>query len=130
MREITVKTGAGDEVVDLTDKVQEVVSEEDFEEGICHLHITHTTASLTTADLDPGTDKDMIDAFREMVPNLNYRHPHNPEHTPDHILSTLIGTDVSVPVKAGKLVLGTWQRIVLFEWNGPRERKIVVSCLS
>jgi secondary thiamine-phosphate synthase enzyme len=58
------------------------------------------------------------------VPKLQYRHPHDPSHVPDHILSTLIGASLAVPVEKGKLALGTWQRIVLFEFDGPRERTV------
>ena len=94
--------------------------------GICHLVVLHTTAALTTADLDPGTDLDMLDAFDQMVPKLNYRHPHDPSHVPDHILSALIGTSVSLLTEGGKLVLGTWQRIVLVELDGPRSREVAV----
>jgi secondary thiamine-phosphate synthase enzyme len=91
------------------------------------LFILHTTAALTTADLDPGTDLDMLDAFEAMIPKLRYRHPHNPEHVPDHILSALIGTSVALPFERGKLILGTWQRVVLIELDGPRERQLVVT---
>jgi secondary thiamine-phosphate synthase enzyme len=95
--------------------------------GFCHLSVLHTTAALTTADLDPGTDLDMLDAFDAIIPKLRYRHPHDPEHVPDHILSALIGTSVSVPVDQSQLVLGTWQRVVLVELDGPRDREVVVS---
>jgi len=87
--------------------------------GVCQLSLLHTTAALTTADLDPGTDLDMLDAFELMVPKLDYRHEHNPEHVPDHILSAMIGTSVSLMVESGLLLLGTWQRVVLIELDGP-----------
>ena len=90
----------------------------------------HTTAALTTADLDPGTDLDMLDAFEAMMPKLRYRHPHNPEHVPDHILSSLIGTGLTLPVESGSLVLGTWQRVVLVELDGPRQRELRVQFLK
>ncbi len=67
----------------------------------------------------------MLDAFEHLIPKLKYRHPHNPAHVPDHILSALIGTSVAIPVEKGRLVLGTWQRIVLIELDGPRDREIV-----
>ena len=98
--------------------------------GVCQLAVLHTTAVLTTADLDPGTDLDMLDAFEAMMPKLRYRHPHNPEHAPDHIFSALIGTSVALPVEQGRLVLGTWQRIVLIELDGPRTREIVLTFLA
>jgi len=94
------------------------------------MSVLHTTAGLTTADLDPGTDLDMLDAFEAMIPKLRYRHPHNPAHVPDHILSALIGTSASVPFSGGKMLLGTWQRVVLVELDGPREREVVVTLLS
>jgi secondary thiamine-phosphate synthase enzyme len=130
MIEIIIKTHKAKEVIDITDEINEKLKEEGFKEGLCHLFLTHTTAALTTADLDPGTDLDMLDAFQAMIPKLAYRHPHNPQHVPDHILSSLIGTSLTVPVKERRLVLGTWQRVVLIEFDGPRERKINVSLFS
>lgn len=124
------KTGKKKEVLDITERVEELVGKEGMGNGLCHLFLTHTTAALTTADLDPGTDLDMLDAFEEMVPKLAYRHPHDPSHVPDHILSSLIGTSLLVPVREGGLVLGTWQRVVLIEFDGPREREVVVSFLG
>lgn len=123
---MTIKTRKKREVVDITDKVQsEIRQTADARNGFCHLSVLHTTAALTTADLDPGTDLDLLDAFEHMIPKLRYRHPHDPSHVGDHILSALIGTSVSIPVEDGKVVLGTWQRIVLVELDGPRERQIV-----
>ena len=88
--------------------------------------VLHTTAALTTADLDPGTDLDMLDAFELLIPKLNFRHPHDPSHTPDHILSALIGTSITLLVENRKLVLGTWQRVVLVELDGPRTREVAI----
>jgi secondary thiamine-phosphate synthase enzyme len=128
MQRMQVKTQKKREIIDITDDVEEVLTRSySGKSGICHLAVLHTTAALTTADLDPGTDLDMLDAFEHMVPKLHYRHPHNPAHVPDHILSALIGTSVALPVESGKILLGTWQRIVLVELDGPREREIVLS---
>lgn len=115
------------EVLDITDKINSELEKQNMKDGICHLFLTHTTAALTTADLDPGTDEDYLDAFEELIPKLNYRHPHDPSHAPDHILSALIGTNLALPVENGHLVLGTWQRVVLMEFDGPRERQIVLN---
>lgn len=123
MRRLTIKTGKKREVLDITDEVESQLSGS----GLCHLLVLHTTAALTTADLDPGTDLDMLDAFEAMIPKLRYRHPHNPAHVPDHILSALIGTSLSLPFAKGKLLLGTWQRVVLIELDGPRPRELALS---
>ena len=128
MHRLTIKTQKKREIIDSTQKLEAILwNNYEDRTGICHLNILHTTAALTTADLDPGTDLDMLDAFDIMVPKLDYRHEHNPEHVPDHILSAMIGTSVSLPVESGLLLLGTWQRVVLMELDGPREREMVMA---
>jgi secondary thiamine-phosphate synthase enzyme len=127
MQRLTVRTQKKREVVDLTDLIEGQLGKGSAHAGICHLVVQHTTAALTTADLDPGTDLDMLDAFAAMVPKLRYRHPHDPSHVPDHILSALIGASLSLPFENRKLVLGTWQRVVLIELDGPRNRELVLS---
>lgn len=115
-------------IIDITEDVQNILAtSQTAKNGLCHVFTMHTTAAITTADLDPGTDLDMLDAFEKMVPKLNYRHPHNPSHVPDHIMSTVIGPGVIVPVSDGELLLGTWQRVILVELDGPRQRSVVVS---
>jgi secondary thiamine-phosphate synthase enzyme len=127
MQRMRVKTSNKREVIDLTDDLQKAIDHSYAKaSGFCTLSVLHTTAALTTADLDPGTDLDMLDAFEHLIPKLKYRHPHNPAHVPDHILSALIGTSVTLPVEKGSLVLGTWQRVILIELDGPRERNIVM----
>ncbi len=124
MMPLTIKTDEQKEVVDITEYVR---SQLKIKNGMVFVFITHTTAALTTADLDPGTDLDFLDAIEAISPNLKYRHPHDPSHTNDHIMSSIIGSSVTVPVSKEKLVLGTWQRIVLVELNGPRERNVVIN---
>lgn len=129
MQHFSVKTRKQREVIDITDRVEELIDGKKLT-GNCTVFVLHTTAALTTADLDPGTDLDMLDGFEAMVPKLRYRHPHNPAHVGDHILSALIGTSVSLPVENGKLLLGTWQRVILLEFDGPRERELAFSFIS
>ncbi len=128
MHRLTVKTHKKREIVDITEHLESLLWKQYGDKtGICQLSVLHTTAALTTADLDPGTDLDMLDAFEHLIPKLQYRHPHNPAHTPDHILSTLIGTSLALMVDRGLLLLGTWQRVVLVELDGPRERELVMA---
>jgi secondary thiamine-phosphate synthase enzyme len=131
MHRVSIKTQRKREVLDITEKVEALLRKHHADSsGVCHLVVLHTTAALTTADLDPGTDADMLDAFESMIPRLNYRHPHNPAHVPDHILSALIGTSVSLLTEKGNLVLGTWQRVVLIELDGPREREVALAFVA
>ncbi|MBI2442348.1 MAG: YjbQ family protein [Candidatus Levybacteria bacterium] len=127
MKPITIITHKKDEVVDITDEVEKVLREQSKEDGVCLIHALHTTCCITTADLDPGTDKDLLDFLRAIEPKLTYRHPHNPEHTPDHLISSIIGPSISIPFQNKKLLLGTWQRVILIELDGPRERVITVT---
>lgn len=121
---IEIQTNLKKEVIDITDKINALIKKENLKDGLINIFLMHTTAALTTADLDPGTDLDMLDAFYKLIPKLNYRHPHNPDHVPDHILSSLIGTSLTLPILNNEVLLGTWQRIVLIEFDGPRLRKI------
>ena len=126
MPTITISSEAPKQVIDITDRVAGQIPKD--HSGVLHAFVKHTTVGLSTADLDPGgTDLDYLDAFDKLVPKLRFRHPHDPSHMPDHILASLIGPSVSVPVSKGTLELGTWQRIVLFEFSGPREREVVVT---
>ena len=127
MHRLTIKTHKKREIVDITEQLESHLWKQYGDKtGVCQLVVLHTTAALTTADLDPGTDLDMLDAFEHLIPKLQYRHPHNPAHAPDHILSTLIGTSLALMLDRGLLLLGTWQRVVLIELDGPREREIVL----
>jgi secondary thiamine-phosphate synthase enzyme len=126
MDKIIIKTSEDNEIVDITEKLNSYLKGSKKEKGIIYLQLLHTTAALTTADLDPGTDQDMLDAWYGMLPDIEYRHSHNPEHTPDHILSSLIGPSLTLFFNNSELQLGTWQRIVLCEFDGPRERELLV----
>ena len=128
MGTLIVNTKRNKEVVDITDAVNELLKKDGASAKSVHLFVLHTTAALSTADLDEGgTDLDYLDAFEGMVPRLSYRHPHNPEHMSDHILASMIGPSLTLPAAGGALALGMWQRVVLFEFDGPRERCVAVS---
>ena len=127
MKTLNERTKEKDEIVDLTDTVLDYIQDMKEESGMCMVFVAHTTCALTTADLDPGTDLDFLDALRRILPHIHYRHPHNPEHAPDHILSSIIGPSLVIPYTNRRLLLGTWQRIVLVELDGPRQRTVHLS---
>jgi len=127
MKTITITTKKKDEVVDITETVENLLEDMKAQSGICVVFVSHTTCALTTADLDPGTDLDFLNALRRMLPHISYRHPHDPSHTPDHILSSIIGPSLAIPYQDGQLLLGIWQRVILVELDGPRQRTLHVS---
>ncbi|MDP2640916.1 MAG: secondary thiamine-phosphate synthase enzyme YjbQ [Candidatus Yanofskybacteria bacterium] len=126
MQELVFHTERERQILDITQDIQRAVKGANVPEGVCHLFVLHTSAALTTADLDNGTDLDMLDAFEEMVPQLEFRHPHNPDHVKDHIIASLLGPSLCVPIEKGELSLGVWQKIVLIEFGGPRERSVIL----
>jgi secondary thiamine-phosphate synthase enzyme len=129
MKTVTIRTTKRDQVVDITETVETHLQEANAENGICVVFVAHTTCALTTADLDPGTDLDLLDALRRLLPKMSYRHPHDPGHTPDHLLSSIIGPSVAIPFQDRQLLLGTWQRVILVDLDGPRERTVHISCM-
>lgn len=124
--ELAIQTTKNRQVIDMTDGVLRLIKPS-FK--AVSIFVAHTTCAVTTADLDPGTDEDLLDAVWEMIPKLDYRHPHDPVHVPAHLASSIIGPSVTIPIQDGKLVLGTWQRIILVELDGPRQRKLVITNL-
>lgn len=128
MASLQISTNGKRQIVDITDAVAEKISAGGL--GIVQVFARHTTCAATTADLDPGTDLDLLDFLAGITPAIQWRHPHNPGHAPAHLLSSIIGPGVSVPFADGKLQLGTWQRIILVELDGPRERQLTVTILQ
>jgi secondary thiamine-phosphate synthase enzyme len=130
MNILSVSSTGEKQVLDITGELEDLIKKNQFKNGLLNLFLKHTSAALSTADLDPGTDKDYIKAAEELIKSSDFNHPHDPTHFPDHFLSSAIGVSISIPVKNGKIELGTWQRIVLFEFNGPKERQIVVTLIK
>jgi len=130
LKTLTISTKKKDEVIDLTDTIEHHLQTMGPEDGLCSLFLAHTTCGLTTADLDPGTDQDLLDALRRLLPKMSYRHPHDPQHAPDHILSSMLGSSLTIPYIRRQLLLGTWQRVILVELDGPRRRTLHMSCFE
>src|SRR6266403_227329 len=126
---ITISTRRNKEVIDITDGVQSCLSRAGVESGLCNVFVTHTTAAITTGESIEGTDEDLMEVLERIIPDIKFRHHHDPSHAPDHMISSIVGASVSIPIDGGKLHLGTWQRVLLVECNGPRERKVVITVL-
>lgn len=120
---IQVQTADKRQIIDITDQVEQQLKGS----GLVNIFVRHTTAAVTVADLDPGTDKDYLAALEGLTPDKNWQHPHDPGHFPDHLWSALIGVSLSVPYEDSKLLLGSWQRVILIELDGPRQREIIIA---
>jgi|SRR3989344_4915996 len=124
---LKVKTSQNKEAVEITDLVNDLITKSKVKSGLCHLFVKHTTAALTTGEVGEGTDEDLLEIVQKMIPKINFRHLHNPEHAPDHMVGSVVGPSLTIPISGGQLDLGHWQRVLLIEMNGPRQREIVVT---
>ena len=115
--------------LEITDRVQKLVSESDIQNGVCHLFIKHTSASLIIQEnYDPSVRKDFETIFSELAPE-DFNYVHNMEgkdDMPAHIRSALTSTSETVPVVNGKLSLGTWQGIYLWEHRDQSHNRTVM----
>lgn len=123
---ITVASSAREQMIDITSKVASLLDPSG--EGVCVCFTLHTTCGLTVNEnADPDVQSDMLGFLQRLIPQYepNFRHF---EHNSDaHIKSSLVGSSVTVPFEEGRLCLGRWQGIYLCEFDGPRERKMLVS---
>ncbi|HEX5734828.1 MAG TPA: secondary thiamine-phosphate synthase enzyme YjbQ [Blastocatellia bacterium] len=129
MTSITIKTRRPKQVIDITGEVERWLAGVKIESGLCNIFVEHTTAALTTGEAIEGTDEDLMETLERMIPKINFRHGHDPSHAPDHMISSIVGASLTIPLRNGRLSLGTWQRVLLVECNGPRDREIVVTAL-
>ena len=126
METFQVKTTTLKEIVDLTPKLNRIIKEKDLQNGLCHVFLPHTTAALTTGEIGEGTEKDLLEVAQKIIPQIKFRHAHDPSHAWSHMAASLIGASLTLPVMDGELRLGTWQSVLLIELDGPRERQLVV----
>lgn len=130
MNEIQVKSNKREEMIDITNHVQQIVDQEKIENGYVIVYVPHTTAAVTINEgADPSVQRDILQNLSSLIPkNENYDHAEG--NSDAHIKSTLIGPNVTILVEKGKLVLGTWQHIFFFEGDGPRSRKAYVATVA
>lgn len=128
MDKIQLQTGKRREVVDITSFVAETVAAAAVEEGVCHVFVPHTTAAVFVNEgADPAVGEDILQALAAMLPRIPFRHLEG--NADAHVLASLVGSSVTLPVSGGQLRLGTWQAVFFLELDGPRRREVWVSCL-
>src|SRR5215204_5485744 len=127
MYTIKVRSHAREELVEFTEEVQQNLRESGATDGVCFLYVQHTTAGLTiNENADAAVPRDMLHALRTLIPQHGMGFRHGEENSDAHIKTSLVGTSVTVPFQDGKLLLGRWQGIFLCEFDGGRERKIMM----
>ncbi|MEM4545985.1 MAG: secondary thiamine-phosphate synthase enzyme YjbQ [Nitrososphaerota archaeon] len=132
--ELSIKTKGEGDVVDITDMVSSAVRGSGILDGIVNVFVVGSTAAVTTIEYEPGLVRDVSDILEKIAPkNHPYKHHERwgDYNGHSHVRAALIGPSISVPLRDGKLVLGTWQQLVFLELDiRPRERKIVVTVMG
>jgi secondary thiamine-phosphate synthase enzyme len=127
MYTLKVRSNQREELVEFTDQVQQKLKESGAGEGLVVLFVQHTTAGLTiNENADPDVPRDMLHALRTLIPQHGMDFRHGEENSDAHIKASLIGSTVTIPFKDGTLLLGRWQGIFLCEFDGGRERKVIM----
>lgn len=131
---IELRTSARDDVIDVTDKVQDVVSSSKVKNGLACVFVVGSTAAVTTVEYEPGLVADIKEAADRLYPkDIEYEHHKRwgDGNGHSHIRASFVGPSLTVPVANGKLLLGTWQQIVFLEFDvKPRNRELAVQVIG
>lgn len=130
MDRIRVSTRSPQCLEDITAQVSDAVRRSGVEEGICHMFVTHTTAGLViNENADPDVVRDLLEKLEALAPSdAPYHHIEGNAHA--HIKSSLVGQSAAAPVAGGRLALGRWQAVFFAEFDGPREREVMVTVVA
>ncbi|HTG85375.1 MAG TPA: secondary thiamine-phosphate synthase enzyme YjbQ [Pyrinomonadaceae bacterium] len=124
---LNVRSHDREELVEITDLVKGKLKSSRATEGIVVLYVQHTTAGLTiNENADPDVPRDMLHALRTLVPQHGMGFRHGEENSDAHIKASLIGSSVTIPFEQEKLLLGRWQGVFLCEFDGGRERQVIM----
>ena len=128
MTEFRIRTTAKREMIDLTERVAAAVAESKLAEGLCSVYTPHATAAvIVNENDDPNVCVDVLEALDRLVPAGIWRHDRVDGNAASHIQAAILGPGETVPVRDGRLCLGTWQAVMLVELDGPRERRVLVT---
>ena len=130
MIELSVRTTRHSEIIDITNKVEEVVERSGVKNGICIVYAPHTTAAVTiNENADPSVKTDILNYLNRIVP-WNGSYTHMEGNAAAHIKASVIGSDRTIIIRNGYLILGTWQGIYFCEFDGPRNRRVFIEIIG
>lgn len=129
--EFTVKSSKREEIIDITNQIQEIVFKASDEDSkACLVYVPHATcAMIVNENYDKAVCEDILDFLRKQIPVGKWKHDKADSNADAHIKAAIIGPSQIIPIENGKLMLGRWQNIGLAEFDGPKERKIIVKIL-
>ena len=127
---LTLKSRERTEVIDITSRVEDLISSMRVSSGCCDVFVMHTTAAITVNEgADPAVKRDISSFLDRLVPDAHY-FTHAEGNAAAHVKASLIGPSQRLLVDKGKLLLGTWQALYFCEFDGPRERRVAIRICS
>jgi secondary thiamine-phosphate synthase enzyme len=128
--ELSLDTARRQETVDITPRVKAAVTRSKVRDGICAISVAHTTAAVfVNENADPDVQTDVLAALERAVPS-DARYAHAEGNGPAHVKAVIVGSSVTLAVRDGELVLGTWQGIYFAELDGPRKRNATITVIG
>lgn len=126
MHTFEVRTTQRECLIDITGQIQQAAGKAGPQGGLCTVFVPHTTAAVTVNEnADPDVGRDLLSFLSELVPR-SWPYRHREGNSDAHIKASLLGASVQVPIRDGRLILGTWQGIFFAEFDGPRTRSVHV----
>ncbi|OYT28713.1 secondary thiamine-phosphate synthase enzyme [Thermoplasmatales archaeon ex4572_165] len=131
---INVESKGENDIIDITNKIQESINSSNLTNGICCVFVPGSTGTISTIEYEPGLKEDFPKALDKIAPkNQNYAH-HEKWHDDNgrsHVKATLMGPSITIPFEGKKLIHGTWQQIIFIELDtSPRNRNIIVQIIG
>jgi len=131
LKTIEIITTRREELIDITRQVTDIIQGSNHMSGVCHVFVPHATSGvIINENDDPNITLDFLDVMKTMAPRGSFRHNRIDGNGDAHIKSAIVGASETIPFHNGELLLGTWQSVMLCEFDGPRKkRKIIVSII-
>ncbi|HPJ30403.1 MAG TPA: secondary thiamine-phosphate synthase enzyme YjbQ [Methanothrix sp.] len=124
---LEIKTEKPVQVIDITRQVSEAVAESGVVEGICLVYTLHTTTGIVINEAESGLVQDLIRRLSSLAPpGDGYLHDRIDDNAHAHLQAVLLGNCQTIPIEEGCLVMGTWQRVLFIELDGPRRRNVLI----
>jgi len=129
---LTFSTNHHEDLIDITSDINAVISEFGVESGVCTIYVPHATSGvLVNENDDPKIIDDVLGVLRKLAPKGTFLHDRIDGNGDAHVKSAIIGPSESIPFESGQLILGTWQSVMLCEFDGPKHiRKVIVTLMT
>ncbi len=126
----TISTDSRQQIIDFTSQIQQAVADSGVDEGLVVISVPHCTCTVYVNENESGLVADTLQIISQLTDGTQWRHNRIDDNAAAHLTASMMGNSVSLPVSGGQVELGTWQRIMLVELDGPRQRRVTVTVIA